>query len=417
MSIPLVKLTTVFGLVKGIQLLIVYFTPGQFDTSSQLVIDENFVARNEFLSSFQLFQPKLTILLDKFIIWDTVYFNEFFVNGIKYEHQFVFCPLWWRLIHFIPYGTNNYYEKLLLSVTISNFCHYLSCIILYYLTNQYFPQTFTINKSRFVYYTVILFIISPGGIFLTSGYSENFCNLLSFISIYLHEYSLDYMAFRESNKKSIKYISLYLLSGLFVSLNVAVRANSILLGGFYLIDLYEFAILNKNWRNSVISIVSGCQILVVLILLNIHSYLLFCPQRGEWCNNTIPLLFAYAQNHYWKVGFMKYWSFNNLPNFLFALPTILINILSIKHFFNELPRLKKVFTLIFIDILLLIGGVFFWNVQILTRISGFIPLSYWYTAILLNDPTMRKWGKIVVYYQFIWIFVQSGLFAAFLPPA
>lgn len=410
MSIPWAKLTSTFVLIKSVQLLVLYNTPLHFDTSSALVIAKNQVSRNEFLQDLPLLQPYLTLLLEKFIAWDSVYFNNFFIHGIKFEHQFVFCPSWWRIIHYFPYGHGNYYRKLLLSIVISNLSHYSSSIILYHITDRYFPSNFTKNKLKFNYYTSILYILSPGGIFFTGSYSENISNLLSFLVIYLHDFSLNY-----SYKTSIKYTSLYILAGLLAGINITIRANTILLGGLFLFDVYGFLI-KKNWLNSLISIFSGSLIIIGLIILNLHSYFLFCPGR-DWCNNTIPLLFNYAQNAYWNVGFLNYWTLNNISNFLFALPTILINLIAINYFIIELPRIKKLSSLIFINSLLIIGGIFFWNIQILTRISAFIPLSYWFTSILLINDSTKFWGKIIVIYQIFWIFFQSSLFSAFLPPA
>jgi phosphatidylinositol glycan class V len=261
-----------------------------------------------------------------------------------------------------------------------------------------------------------MLIFSPAGIFLTTGYSESLCTFLSLATIYLREWSLTYVDFKQKNNKSVKFPVIYILSGTILALNFTVRANAMLLGGLYLHDLYEFTIINHSITNSIWAIVTGSQLFLSILTLNLHSYLIFCPGR-EWCNSMLPLLFSYAQHHYWNVGFLKYWTPNNIPNFLFALPTVIINIASIRYFVNELPRLKKMSSLILVNVLLLLGGVFFWHVQILTRISSFLPLSYWYIAILLTNDPSNKFAKISVYYMIIWTLVQSGLFAGFLPPA
>lgn len=411
------KITKVFLLVKAIQLIIVYLTPVKFDTSSEILIQKYADSNEEFLQAFY-FKSVIQDILDKFVTWDLVHFSELFVEEAKLEHQFVWGQNWLGLIKHLPFWKGNFYGKLMLSFLVSNICHYLTAILGWQLTRQYFvlkKLTKVDLIDKFSETTSILMVISTGGIFQTVGYSENLSNLLSLLTIWLHNYSLNYNDFKQGNNKSVQYIFAYLLSGSFLAYNFTIRANAILLGAIYLFDLYEFLILNQNIKDSVLSFLAGFQLALSFAIANFYNYQKFCPQRGEWCTNRLPLLFLYAQSKYWSVGFLSYWSPNNIPNFLFALPLILIQLNAIRYYTIELPKFKKINSLIIVNCLLVLGSVFFWNVQILTRVGTFMPLSYWYTSELLIRE--NKWGKIIVTYMLIWIFLQASLFAAFLPPA
>ena len=81
--------------------------------------------------------------------------------------------------------------------------------------------------------------------------------------------------------------------------------------------------------------------------------------------------------------------------------------------YQELPKNRKLLPLIVINGLIVVGGTFFWNIQILNRITSFSPLIYWTLAYNLKKP----WAKYAISYCIVWNFVQTGLFAAFLPPA
>lgn len=418
-----------FVLFKSIQLAIVYFTPVQFDTSSQLLIEkykhDKLQAINDWHIPSLIGESIISNLIDKFITWDAVYFTDLFINEIKYEHQFVFCPLWWRLIKWIPFGETNFYKKLILGILCSNACHLGTCITLYYLTFEIFKTSSLYNKnlSKLSLVSAIIYIISPAGIFLTAPYSESPCAFLSMGALLLREISIDRENFSHlSSKNSLKspwvYKVSYLLAGTMVSMAYGVRSNGLLLGGLFLYDMFEFGIKNGDLSNAMFALASGFQLFLSIVAMNWYTYVIFCPSRGEWCESWMPSLFSYAQSHYWNNGFLTYWTPSNIPNFLFALPTILLTVQSFKFFTAENP-VKNLLPIILINGLLLVGGVLWWHVQILTRISSFMPLIYWYIAGLRvsGSESEMKYSEYILKFLLAWNLIQTSMFAAFLPPA
>lgn len=391
------KLLRLFIIIKLIQLAIIYFSPCQFDTSSELII-QNLSSTS---SSKSYYNVIITTILNKLIVWDSVYFNDLFINPIQFEHQFVFCPGWIQLIKL--FNIKNYYTAQLTSILISNLCHFASVITLYYLTKE--------MDMKFGLVSGLLMIISPAGVFLTGNYSENLSNLLTLLMFLTYYKSINFNDVKQPSNKSITNILGYIISGIFCAINFTVRANGLLLGVIYVFDLYHF-IQNKSSSQIILSIITGSILFMTFLMTNIYHYIKFCPGR-EWCNNTFPSLFQFAQHHYWNVGFLKYWTPNNIPNFILVLPVLIFNIYSLGYMYQELPKNRKLLPLIVINGLIVVGGTFFWNIQILNRITSFSPLIYWTLAYNLKKP----WAKYAISYCIVWNFVQTGLFAAFLPPA
>lgn len=388
-------------IVKVLQLTVLYFVPYQFDVSLEILIHQ-----------YQSHEPKSEILsniLHKFLVWDNIYFTDLFFNLIKYEHQFVFSPGWTTFIKYLSENVmniDNFYGRLALATVISNLCQFVGSIILYFFSKRVFSvMPFFRNRSRHLAATSSLYyLLSPGGIFLTVLYSENLGSLLLIVGLFMREISIGY----DSNYQlKVKNLSCYLLSGFIVSMSFNVRANCLLLGVFYLYDMVSFFVDSNIW-DCTISICSGVPLLFNLLYQNYKHYKIFCPERGDWCKYPFPSLFQYCQVHYWNNGFLNYWTLNNAPNFIIAVPIITGNVLAVSKFFKTYPSRNLVPYLI-LNGLLIIGGVFFWNVQILNRILNFNPIFYWYLAIVDN-----KYLRYTIIY---WIILQSGLFGAFLPPA
>lgn len=411
----MVSVLGLFAAVKALQFAIIYFTPNQFDTLSQLLLAAHHQSRVNLCQDWKVPEFAATIL-DKLITWDSVYFNHLYVDDIHYEHEFVFCPFWWRLVKYFPVGGDDYYKKALLAVVMLNMFHWLTVVMVMALTKVYFSLGFLSQRPKFVDTVGALYILLPAGVFLTAGYSENFANFLAMTTLYLHSTSItaDYLA---KSKVTISHPWRYLASGLVAALNVGVRANTVFLGVLYLVDLYRVGWVNRRLFQTGLVIVSGAVAAAVLAGLNLYLYLLFCPQRGLWCNWQLPLFFKFAQSNYWGVGFLKYWTPNNIPNFLFAAPTATIMAGAIHFYVKQLPRHPRLLSIIIISFITLAGGLFWWNTQILTRMAWFSPLAVWYVATMITSVPASWRGRWFVYYSLVWVPTQTALFAAFVPPA
>lgn len=379
-----------FITTKLIQLVIFNYAPSQFDNSSSLIDNPSSLS------------VSLTQFLHRFIVWDNVYFFNLFHNNPEFEHEFVFSPGWVSFIRFIKlkFGTEGYYNGILVSLLVSNLLQLATSYILYYFTIKVFKNFgFFPNYKRISYLTGVYYLLSSGGIFLTAGYSENLASFLSISGLYLRELGLSYTL----NTYQIRKWHWYLISGVFIGLSFSVRANCLLLGIVYLYDLYHFQVSPEGF----LSIIGGMPLFLNLLISNYNLYKIFCPGR-EWCDSSIPSLFSYCQSAYWNNGFLSYWTPNNIPNFLLAFPLIAVNFLASIEFVTRYP-VKLMIPYLILNMLTLAGGVFFWNVQILNRILNFNPIVFWYLG-----ATNNQW---VAKGLLLWTYFQSGLFGSFLPPA
>lgn len=171
-----------------------------------------------------------------------------------------------------------------------------------------------------------------------------------------------------------------------------------------------------------------------------------------WCLKSIPLSYQYVQKTYWNVGFLNYWTWKQIPNFLLALPIFIFlgNFsgdylkIVIKHrlwkkkfeyfFLNKNPSKlniwfidKDFFPHIIYTIFLSLFALFFMHIQVTTRFllsSG--PFLYMIFADRIKEyniqnGSLRKFFYLfnqqtfLFYYFFLYIIIGICLFSNFLP--
>lgn len=409
------------------QFFLVFITPNkQFDKSTTLFL-ENF---NSLSNSYWDIN-----LWNKLLSWDSIYFMENAWNkGIPtFEHQIAFSPNYSYIINlithfFINNDKINIYSYLKIAIIFNNILIILSGLILINLSKKIFPS----SNRNFIKIVCLLFCFNTCAGFLIAPYSEPLSMFLSFLAMNFREKSLNYYS-KDKKNKTLKFIYYYILTAILISLSICIRSNCILLGFFLIYDFLKILLFSNASKKthrlfSIIPLLSGLLLLITFI---IQFYYLpfkrYCPQSGNWCLNPLfnnyPILnfltkknlYNYIQEKRWNVGFLSYWTINNLPNFLISLPISITLINYCKFFINKRIHLPY----IIITILFLFVMFFFANVQIINRISIFLPVQYWIIASLLinNNNRNKFWPKLYLIYCIIWFHLQTILFANFLPPA
>jgi phosphatidylinositol glycan class V len=168
-------------------------------------------------------------------------------------------------------------------------------------------------------------------------------------------------------------LSNVLIASVSFSLGSALRSNGIVSCGFVVhlllkkfISEYFTQITSSNlksmWKPAVFALILtvlklGISILIIVlpfVAFQYYGYTLYCqPSKGRqnelsnppWCSWYLPLSYSYIQNHYWSVGFLKYFETKQIPNFLLALPMIILCSLAVVEFISNSSNSLTVRTL------------------------------------------------------------------------
>ncbi|CCF57069.1 hypothetical protein KAFR_0C00740 [Kazachstania africana CBS 2517] len=421
------KIIYVFLIGKSVQYLLVISTPPfPFDTSTSLLLDTLVTDKSEISNLAN------RLVWNKLLSWDAVYFIKGMIDSPEFENEFAFSLLWKKLVKMSTNG-DNFYRILYTAVFYENIFHLLSCLVLYHLTLETFGSKRKFSREMALK-TSILFVFTSAAGFLLSIYSESLSCLLAFTGVWLRELSVKFVSSKQFDIPW-KYWPLYVIATtLCFTLATVNRTNCILLGLFYIFDLFQLIKLRHYKKAFLIPFLAGFLMFSCIIYQQYYiPFRTFCPQRGEWCHTQIygfitkESLYSFIQSRYWNVGFLRYWTISNVPNFIMGFPNLIILVYSIIYFTRVYP-INNLKPLCLISGGFLIIMIFLAHFQIINRLITFIPLHLWYLADRLVKKGQIKEGKMMrggddtivksyIYWLMIWIPVQTVLFACFLPPA
>lgn len=422
---------SLFIAIKLLILSIVILCPKPYDTSSLLIF-----AEPPAIHSSSVIWQAIAHVVEKLSIWDNVYYTTMAQRGSYYEHEWAFGRLLWYtvrivadtlvspIMHIVGSPLPQIFNYAIASIVLSNLSHFLACYMLYFLTRQVFPK----NGRKFALITAYSLLVSPAGIFLLAGYGESTFALLTFCGLYLRQ------------------IKCHIAAGVCFALSLGIRGNGIFWGIVFVIDLLAELLRAVKSRSlpfkSLLSIILGGAVLGGSFLyIQWLAYTQYCQDRPlselrPWCSLKLPFIFTFVQKHYWNVGFLQYWTPNNIPNFGFATPTVVIICLSsiwalklmIKGPVAQSARQSPLnvpsvaLTLapcLIVQLILLFGSILIWHSQIITRIASCLPIINWYIGYLFTSTKLGdiKLAKVIIAYAIIWTCAQAALFACYLPPA
>lgn len=346
----------------------------------------------------------------------------------------------------------------LAGLLLSHGFHLLSCLMLYQLTRTIYPVMSDFTRYKFALITAGLHIISPAGLFLSAPYAESSFSFFNFTGFYLYAKSLD----EHSRGRAGKRDALVVMSGLVFGIATTLRGNGLLSGVLYCFEALRelnrppyFTDLRRKSRRLGFVVIGGGLMGMCAGLPQYIAYVDYCvkvggtERRRSWCSHQIPSIFAWVQSHYWQVGFLKYWTFSNLPLFALATPMLLMMMISSLEVWTwnsktKVERMENkqdknrganpdvglfqrqgiVQYLAIPQMLLAVLALTTYHVQIITRLSSGYPVWYWWLASMIVENRGlhllgREWkmAGLIVRWMIAYALIQGGLFASFLPPA
>ncbi|GAX77840.1 hypothetical protein CEUSTIGMA_g5282.t1 [Chlamydomonas eustigma] len=57
-----------------------------------------------------------------------------------------------------------------------------------------------------------------------------------------------------------------------------------------------------------------------------------------WCSEALPRIYSFVQEHYWGIGWFKYWRLEQAPNFLLASPALMLTWCGVWSYLSANPR-------------------------------------------------------------------------------
>ncbi|OCT92012.1 GPI mannosyltransferase 2 [Xenopus laevis] len=355
--------------------------------------------------------------------WDAEHFLFIAEHGYVFEHNMAFFPLFPLTLAGLAYGLLwplgfmlSVRSRLLLSAALLNTgCFVLAAIVLYRL------GCVALQSRRSAFLAALLFCMNPASIFMTVAYSESLFALATFAGLWQLE-------------KCRPFRGCFLFS-----LATAARANGLVNAGFLLYFGVQSVIQGTISCRRIYQILLATAVIILpFALFQYYSFQHFCsvsaiegsvtPELMQlaiekeyrvhglpvpaWCAASLPLAYSNIQSDYWDVGLFSYFQLRQLPNFLLALPVILLGTRAIWEYAfanvnvcmtlglwekRQTPSSGYYGPRIFIYVAhltaLMMFGVFCMHVQVITRfLFSSSPVLFWFCSLRLQQNEPWMWG-------------------------
>ncbi|KAH9810444.1 GPI mannosyltransferase 2 [Melampsora americana] len=350
--------------------------------------------------------------LEGLVRWDVLHFLSIYRHGDRtVEQQWAFGKgITWVLSLGHSLVPQNLYTQeqaaILGGSLLALFASVLSTVMLYLLTME------LTTSSQFSFLTSLLHILSPSPSTQVVVYTEPFFALFTFTGM------LGFARLDRCPQRRLKIafcLFRLTIAGLW-AISTSFRPLGVMMAGFWGWDWLQQSLRRirtnpTDWVGSSIFIGIRAIETAVLVLITCapfiydqyQAYLRFCLNRGgsdlfsprPWCSYTIPAIYPFVQSHYWDVGFLRYWTLSQIPNFIISMPLYFLSFSGISTYYRlSRPNTSRPFLksrlIIYIHLQLILTLILFFNshVQIILRQAASIPGIWW----ALADQVGSGWG-------------------------
>ncbi|KAG0726387.1 GPI mannosyltransferase 2 [Chionoecetes opilio] len=397
-------------------------------------------------------------VLGGLVRWDAHYFMHIAQYGYTHENTLAFFPLFPLLVRCVAAVIGlpllyilNYYSVLLISATLINFILFVKTADVFHKLSDY-----VLRDESLAYHAALLFCINPASVFFSAPYSEGLFAFLTFSAL----------LFNETHASSSYGATMFGLAS-------AVRSNGLVNVGFVLYrklqdcSNYFYRIRNATTESGQLSLVlvmlltlnytliplllGCCAVVVPFVVFQMWCYVTYCKEEGsaptlpahlemfvrsnflhspdlgeaEWCYSFPPLAYSHVQDKYWDVGFLRYYEFRQVPNFILAMPMVMLVICHAALYMVDNPQICwglgipvslaehgterekqalpwperginawRVFIYTAHSLCLCAFCVLCIHVQVTTRLlCSSCPVVYWFAAHLVTDPSKPQGGR------------------------
>ncbi|KAJ2783749.1 ER membrane glycoprotein subunit of the GPI transamidase complex-like protein [Coemansia interrupta] len=398
--------------------------------------------------------------------WDAFYFVHIADAGYVYEQEHAFFPLLPLLMRMLsssvllPFvgAVGRPLALIVAGVIVSNVSFVLAAATLYILGVE------TMRNDKLAYIAALMYVIAPSNIFMSAVCTESLFALLVFLA----------MLFIGRCR--------YLLAAGCIAISGLCRSNGLVYAGFFVWNLVVRA---DIWRGCTPS--SGSRLAAALArralgalslvglsaagfvafeiygrnrLCNTHADFADVLSKRPYCTSTWSTIYGFVQAEYWNVGFLRYYTLQQLPNFLLAAPMIGLSLAGLWTYLaydpvrfatlgwihrgrslGAKPDTVDAVAAAYFDASLL-PHMYLWalllgvatttmHVQVITRFFSSVPAVFWFAAHVVAKVAAQKeelasaqasrskrWVSWVVVGYFVgYGLVGVVLFSNFFPPA
>ncbi|KAM3428046.1 hypothetical protein MY4824_009063 [Beauveria thailandica] len=449
-SSPLLTLTLAFIAWKSFLLLLSCggaLVGPDYDTSTSL-----FFARHS--------SSPATLLARRLTRWDAIYFvhaargsngggsSSSSSSAPVYEQQWAFSPALSLFLRFLAaqarrilrlHGDGHDELEALAGIALAHASHAAAVLALHRLTLLLTGG----GDARRALLAALLCVVSPAGVFLSAPYAESPFAALSFAGVWV------LAAGYEHPLGSARRSAAVLAAGAVLGLATAVRSNGLASGLLFAVEALRAAgalvkAPGRGRRGGRLAVAAGAAgaggVLVAMgsAIPQYVAYTIYCSGGGggeeraavvrpPWCDRTVPSIYSYVQDVYWNVGFLRYWTPNQIPLFLLAAPVLTLLIASGYEVLrrpaawglapSSPDHRVLVQALAASQAIVALLALTSYHVQVISRLASGYAVWYWWIAACLMDKSSRGVGRAAVIFMVMYGSIQAVLFSTFLPPA